>query len=104
MVSNCASRLWPRVSAVMPVPSEMKKAVRFICTLGLKLRTILGYHGPAFAGRKWLHCYLFSRARPQSAELPSPWRVCSELFQHFSGEITLNSPDSPQAQVYRAFQ
>ena len=31
MFSNCARRLWPRVSAVMPVPSEMKKAVRFMC-------------------------------------------------------------------------
>ena len=27
----------------MPVPSEMKKADRFICAMGLKLVTILGY-------------------------------------------------------------
>ena len=28
MSSNCVSRLWPSVSAEMPVPSEMKKTVR----------------------------------------------------------------------------
>ncbi|MNH30569.1 hypothetical protein D3C79_908710 [compost metagenome] len=43
MVSNCARRLCPSVSAVIPVPSEIKKADRFICALGLKLVRILGY-------------------------------------------------------------
>ena len=27
----------------MPVPAEMKNAVRFICDLGLKMMTFLGY-------------------------------------------------------------
>jgi hypothetical protein len=30
MVSNCDSRLWPMVSAVMPVLSETKKTVRLM--------------------------------------------------------------------------
>src|SRR6266704_875114 len=33
MPSNCESRLWPRVSAVMPVPSEMKNTVRVRFTM-----------------------------------------------------------------------
>jgi hypothetical protein len=34
----------------MPVPSEMKKADRFICAKGLKVVTILGYYGRRLSG------------------------------------------------------
>ena len=37
----------------MPVPSEMKKAVRFICAKGLKLSSILGYDRPRFSPAPW---------------------------------------------------
>jgi hypothetical protein len=46
MFSNCASRLWPSVSAVIPVPSDMKNAVRFIASGTLSQETVLSYSRP----------------------------------------------------------
>ncbi|CAO3302817.1 hypothetical protein METHP14_1170007 [Pseudomonas sp. P14-2025] len=87
MLSNCASKLWPKVSAVIPVPSEMKNAVRFICDLGLKLMAILGYDKfglPNAAVDILPHLQrLFSRYRPQTpGQVIEDRRAPFELFQH----------------------
>src|SRR3546814_9655815 len=78
MFSNCANRLWPSVSAVMPVPSEIKKADRFICALGpSELVTILGYDRRDLPAASGPHSHLFSRSRPYRRYL-LPWSRSEE--------------------------
>lgn len=74
----------------MPVPSDIKKADRFICALGLKLVTFLGYDRRDFVARNGRQCHLFSRSRPQSPRDSIDGVSGTLSFSNtVSGEITL---------------